>query len=328
MQVPSGLIFKFDLASCDEQLPEVCDDSPVYDLRTNSSNKPVLGWLTSIFFPSFVAADRLNRLTFSEWSHEAGRDESQNAEQPFQMLKDLIFNPKLWCPRRFRNEQSSRILQTDGEERSCRTSISFHAGDNLEKACVGPLDDDVQHQTYHGHGVSPEKADPSPGRGGGGAAEGHQEGSKGTEVVRQAIGKPLSRSKAQTNSNRGLPKVFACAKESPRPQDPEGDCQPDVQSRYAKSCDRKAKRVTEDFAEIGVPLPALDDDVEEPVMAVCCLNYHKFSFRRHATKLEDPRSSNYACVKQQDIDAVRRLVKAASRSADFKPLSVGEWVFV
>lgn len=40
MQVPSGPIFEIDLASCDEQLAEVCDDSPVFDLRPNSiSNK-------------------------------------------------------------------------------------------------------------------------------------------------------------------------------------------------------------------------------------------------------------------------------------------------
>ena len=122
------------------------------------------------------------------WSHEAGSAESTNAEKPFQMLKDLIFNHNLWCPRRFRNEQSSRVLQTDGEERSCRTnqsSVPVQAGDNLEKACVGTLDDDVQHQTYHGHGVPVEKADPSPGRGRG--PEGHQEGSEvqGSEVSGQ-----------------------------------------------------------------------------------------------------------------------------------------------
>ena len=35
-----------------------------------------------------------------------------------------------------------------------------------------------------------------------------------------------------------------------------------------------------------------------------------------------------AWVKQQDIESVRRSVKAATRSADLKPLSVGEWVFV
>ena len=35
-----------------------------------------------------------------------------------------------------------------------------------------------------------------------------------------------------------------------------------------------------------------------------------------------------AWIKQQDIDSVRRSVKAATRSSDLKPLSVGEWVFV
>ncbi|CAL1141018.1 unnamed protein product, partial [Cladocopium goreaui] len=173
MQVPSGPIFEFDLASCDEHLAEVCDDSPVFDLRPNSiSNKQVLGWLASIFFPNFVAADRLMTNT---WSHEAGSAESTNAEKPFQMLKDLIFNHNLWCPRRFRNEQSSRVLQTDGEERSCRTnqsSITVQAGDNLEK-------DEDQKDTKKDR----KSKDPK-------------------SVVRQAIGKPLSRSKAQTAWNR------------------------------------------------------------------------------------------------------------------------------
>ena len=97
LQVPSGPIFEFDLASCDAHLTEVCDDSPVFDLQT-SSNKQVLGWLASIFFPNFVAA--ADYLPISVWP-QAG-SESSNAEQPFQMLKDLIFNHKFWCPRRSR----------------------------------------------------------------------------------------------------------------------------------------------------------------------------------------------------------------------------------
>jgi len=39
-------------------------------------------------------------------------------------------------------------------------------------------------------------------------------------------------------------------------------------------------------------------------------------------------AAQMAWIKQQDIDSVRRSVKAATRSSDLKPLSVGEWVFV
>lgn len=35
-----------------------------------------------------------------------------------------------------------------------------------------------------------------------------------------------------------------------------------------------------------------------------------------------------AWVRQQDVDAVRRSVKAMARKADMKQLSVGDWVFV
>ena len=35
-----------------------------------------------------------------------------------------------------------------------------------------------------------------------------------------------------------------------------------------------------------------------------------------------------AWMKQQDIEAVRRSVKAKTRSSDLKELAVGEWVFI
>ena len=71
-----------------------------------------------------------------------------------------------------------------------------------------------------------------------------------------------------------------------------------------------------------LPGSLLSDDLLNPEL----LQESASSDMRRSWEIRE--AASMAWMKQPDIDAVRRSVKAMTRSADLKPLAVGEWVFV
>ena len=71
-----------------------------------------------------------------------------------------------------------------------------------------------------------------------------------------------------------------------------------------------------------MPASLLSDDLLNPEL----LQVSASSDVQRSWKVREAAAT--AWVKQQDIDAVRRSVKASTRKADLTPLSVGQWVFV